>query len=293
MNALSLYAVFADAKLNKAFHEFGYVVTPLLSAVAVEELKNFYANNPNPFGGSFHTTHFATDKAYKKKVHDAIVAAVAPFAQTLLPNYVPVFGNYMVKEAGGNNPMPLHADWTYVDESQYLSLAIWVPLVDTTISNGAFGVIPFSQHLSYHIRGPRIVQWQPPCNELLIQKMGKLLTVKAGEAVVYNHRMLHYSAPNNSAGVRPAINLSMVPSNVPVLHYSIPERKDNILRFEVNNPDFFIQYDNFQFPEKSSEVKMLDMKNVPQLNDKAEKFIARYAKDNTWNKLKSWLNTFN
>src|SRR5690349_12805743 len=99
MNATeTLHSVFADSELNSAFNKYGYAVTKLLPENAINELKDFYLNNPNPFQGAFHTTHFTTDKAYKKKVHEKIVEVVAPFARKLFPNYVPAFGNYMVKE---------------------------------------------------------------------------------------------------------------------------------------------------------------------------------------------------
>lgn len=130
------------------------MVVQLLSEEGVKQLWDFYLTNPNPFQAGFHTTHFATDKAFKKKVHDNITAVLEPAVRPFLPNYAAAFGNFMVKEPGGNNPMPLHADWTYVDESQATSLAIWLPLVDTNPENGQLGVIPFSQHLSHDIRGP-------------------------------------------------------------------------------------------------------------------------------------------
>ena len=201
-NNIQALPVFADKKLNDEFNKYGYVVVKLLAGEEVGQLINFYLSNPNPVKSAFHTTHFATDKDYKQKVHQAISAALAPPVKHLLPNYAAAFANFMVKEPGGNNPMPLHADWTYVDESQAVSIAIWMPLVDTTPENGQLGVIPFSQNLSHHIRGPRILQWEFPFNEKLINTMGKLLPVKAGEAVIYNHRLLHFSPPNNSGQVR-------------------------------------------------------------------------------------------
>ncbi len=61
-------SVFADKKLNQEFNKQGYVVVQLLSEEGVKQLWDFYLTNPNPFQAGFHTTHFATDKAFKKKV---------------------------------------------------------------------------------------------------------------------------------------------------------------------------------------------------------------------------------
>ena len=36
----------------------------------------------------------------------------------------------MIKKSDPEKLIPLHADWTYVNESNYASAAIWVPFVD-------------------------------------------------------------------------------------------------------------------------------------------------------------------
>ena len=278
---------FADKKLNDEFNRYGYVVVKLLSDEGIKQLTDFYVANPNPFQAEFHTTHFATDKAFKKKVHEAITRVLEPAFKHYLPDHDAVFGNFMVKEPGGNNPMPLHADWTYVDESRTSSIAIWMPLIDTTPENGQLGVIPFSQHLSYHIRGPRIKQWEFPFNETLIKSMGKILPVKAGEAVIYDHRLLHFSPANNSSQVRPAINLSIAPKNVQLIHYTVPEGKEGVHRYEVDNLDFFIYYDNFQLPERG-KLTNIDMHSIPMLNDRVNAFINKYAKPGFIERIKAW-----
>ncbi len=118
--------------------------------------------------------------------------------------------------------------------------------MDTTPTNGCIGVIPYSQRLSHTIRGPQIKQSQYPCNETLIANMGRLLPLKAGQMLVYDHRMQHYSTANDSDRLRPAINISLVPQGVEIIHYTRPEGSDKIHRYVVKDPDFFIRYDNFQ-----------------------------------------------
>jgi hypothetical protein len=186
----------------------------------------------------------------------------------------------------------MHADWTYVNEDANTSISVWVPLTDTTIENGCLGVIPFSQHLSHRIRGPRILQWEYPCNELLIEKMGKLLPIKAGQAVIYNHRLLHFSPPNNTGETRLAVNLSLVPEGVQVIHYTVPEGQEKIHKFEVDGFDFFIQYDNFQMPEKGKLVETIDISSVPLLNQRAEDFIKNFGRQNFVGRIRAMFNSF-
>jgi len=261
-----------ETKFNALLAQQGYVVFNFLSPEQVEILSSFYESNPNPIKGSFHTTHFNTNTDYKRKVQSFILHTLAENFKKHFTEYTPVFANFMIKEGGGNNPMPLHADWTYVEESKSSSYAIWIPLVNTDVVNGCIGVIPFSHHLSHNIRGPRILQWEPPANDLLINKMGKLLPMKIGEVLIYNHRTLHYSPPNNSEVMRPAINVSLAPMGEEIIHYTIPEGENALLKFAVSGDDFFLDYHNFQMPRHGKLLQQI-LLPVPLINMQVEKFI--------------------
>ena len=279
--------IFTDEKLSADFDIYGYVLLDLLPANKVKQLRDYYLANPNPFRAGFHTTHFTTDKDYKEKVHGAIASSLGPHVRQILPNYIAAFGNFMVKEAGGNNFMPLHADWTYVDETQFRSLSVWMPLIDTNPENGQLGVIPFSQNLSYHVRGPGIKQWMHPAEETLIHKMGKLLSLKAGQAIIYDHRLLHFSLSNNSGLIRPAVNLSLVPKHAPLIHYTVPEGESGVHLYEIDHLDFFIHYDNFKIPERGKLIRVQE-EPVPMLNSRIDAFIKKYSNRGILERIMAW-----
>jgi hypothetical protein len=281
--------VLIDKKSNAQLIEKGYVVVDFLSQETIAELNKFYRENPNPFKDAFHTTHFSTDTNYKKHVQGFVFSAIAKSIEQTFSNYYPVFANFMVKEGGGNNPMPLHADWTYVDESKSSSYAVWLPLIDTTIKNGCIGVIPFSHKLSYSLRGPRILQWEPPVGETLIENLGQLLPMKAGRVLIYNHRTLHYSTSNNSDEVRPAINISLMPKDERIFHYTLPEGQREILKFSVADESFFLNYNNFQMPESGMVVEKISPESIPLLNEKAEDFIRQHKTKSPFSVLKKFL----
>jgi len=260
---------------NSQLMNEGYTVVNFAEETDIDELYRFYEQHPYPTQSPFHTTHFSTDTAYKTSMHQYIVSFLQKALQNQFVNHVPVFANFMVKEGGGGNPMPLHADWTYVEEDVSQSFAVWIPLIDTDVQNGCIGVIPFSCQLSHKIRGPRILQWEAPIGDLLIEKMGKLIPMKKGQALIYNHRTLHYSPPNNSQKIRPAINISLVPQNEPVIHYTIPEGENKILKFIVDDETFFLYYNNFQMPFKGKKVS--NLVSIPELiNLRVPEFISMH-----------------
>lgn len=278
--------VFKKKSLNDEFLKAGFVSVDLIKPDNIKLLKSFYKENKIKSSTPFHTTHFSKNRDLKKKIHHYIVSQVWKELDEMLCDFKPIFANYMIKEAHNDSMMPLHADWTYVDESDDISIAAWVPLCDTNQFNGTLGVIPYSQHISNDIRGPRILQWEYPFNDILIEKAGKLINLKAGQAIIYNHRLLHYSPSNKSDDVRHAINISMVPNSKQVLHYTVPEGYKKIQCYKVDNEDFFLEYDNFQVPEKGNLEYELDIESSPILNEKLENFLSKYYTKGILNKLK-------
>ena len=133
-------SVFRDPLLQQQFDKQGYVlVSSLINGGDIEELKGLFTKFREECNSNFHTTHFSTNVEYKKQVHDVIASVVGLKASPLLNDFIPLFGNFMIKNPDPENFMPLHADWTYVDESKFSSVAIWVPLVNVDAENGCPG----------------------------------------------------------------------------------------------------------------------------------------------------------
>jgi len=279
-------AIFKNAALDKQFEQSGYVQLPLLGEEDVKRLSALVTGYQKEYQQPFHSTHFSTNEGYKQKVHDLVTEVVFPKLAELVNNYKPVFGNLMVKQAGGNYFMPLHADWTYVnEEAGEHSIAVWIPLVDTTEENGCLGVIAGSHKVMNKIRGPRIEASSSNNDMDWVKAFGKLLPCKAGTAVMYDHALLHYSLPNKSALPRPAINLSVVPEAAEVVHYCIPEGATDIEVYRVDDPQFYQHYNNFQRPQTGVLIKTLPagtvqwiderMKNFSAVNEEKKSFFSR------------------
>jgi ectoine hydroxylase-related dioxygenase (phytanoyl-CoA dioxygenase family) len=265
--------VFNSSLLQKEFDRNGYVfVGHLLDAAALAELRALFEKHKAYFEGPFHTSHFSDDVNYKQEVNNTIAKVVFEKAATLLHNYTPLFGNFMIKNPAPHAGMDLHADWTYVDETQHTSVAIWVPLIDVNDHNGCFGLIEGSHKVTNMIRGPLIRQSSRNRDSIWEKKYGKLMPMKAGDAIIYSHRLLHYSHPNKSNVVRPAINLSLVPASAPVIHYCMPQGTDEILLYHVPSTDFYIQYTHFQTPQTGAPVQTLPKDTVKYIDPVMEKF---------------------
>lgn len=250
--------IFKDSRLDKKLSAEGYVVLDLLDKQEANELKEFFDKHYSVELKGFHSTHFLADRPLKQQVHEKIVKVMEAKLQSYLPKYKALFGNFMVKGVGEQSRMPLHADWTYVDEKSLISLGVWCPLVDTNEANGMLGVVPRSHRLRMNLRGPQIPVAFPNHFDYIIDNYGRFVPMRVGQVLVYDHRLLHYSNANRSEAIRPAINLVMVPVNENIYHYTNLGNYPSIRKYKAESSDFFIHYEHFQEPDSQCFVEELN-----------------------------------
>jgi ectoine hydroxylase-related dioxygenase (phytanoyl-CoA dioxygenase family) len=245
--------IFKDERLDKKLNRQGYVVLDLLTTHEVSVLKDFFDKHYAVELNGFHSTHFIADRELKQQVHDLIVSVMESKLQKFIPDYYAVFGNYMVKALGNYSRMPLHADWTYVDEGKSVSLGIWCPLVDTDENNGRLGVVPKSHTLRKNLRGPQVPTPFHHLADFIIEEYGKFLSMKAGSCVVYDHRLLHFSNANHSKKLRPAVNLVLAPKNQQLYHYANRASYPKLEKYLPQDSSFYINYEHFEIPDSACE----------------------------------------
>ncbi len=52
--------------------------------------------------------------------------------------------------------MPIHQNWTFVDEDKFTSVSVWVPLCDVSRFNGTLEVVPKTHNTLTKYRSPSI-----------------------------------------------------------------------------------------------------------------------------------------
>jgi hypothetical protein len=257
--ATTMRPVFCNPDLQAEFDRKGYVIvpTPFLIPSEVEALKQAYFDTLPERGGSFlgDETDFKTDAAitydftfidrnweYKQKVFDIITARFEAHYQPLLDRYKPIIANFIRKEENSGE-VPLHQNWAFVDERQYTSVSIWVPLVDSNVSNGTLQMVDGSHKRFGELRGP-MVPWE--CENLRAALIADHLTpmnVKAGSAVVLDDSIIHYSNVNQTNGLRLTIQLILVPEEAaPIHHHLDPQTNPEQVEVIEVNRDFFMRF---------------------------------------------------
>jgi ectoine hydroxylase-related dioxygenase (phytanoyl-CoA dioxygenase family) len=115
--------------------------------------------------------------------------------------------------------VPWHQDKSYwPDANSNPVITVWIPFVDATLENGCLHVIPRTQKEKVHAfqvetySGTGFLQLDlaeiglPASREIA-------LPVKAGDAILFNDRLVHSSTPNDSDHVRWSVDLRYQPTN--------------------------------------------------------------------------------
>lgn len=174
-----------------------------------------------PEDHGFYSTNLHATRAEARAADQEIKATFARALGELLPGYEAFLGAFISKGARSDNPLDLHQDWTYTDEPAVRARLLWCPLVDVDADSGALLIAPGSHRWSELFRGSGDVP--APLGvvaEQLEPGRGLVsLTVRAGEAVLYDPALLHGSTPGTSRQVRPVAALASAPAGARLVHY--------------------------------------------------------------------------
>lgn len=239
--------VFQDPEKHAEFQEKGYVIVDLLDAEALEEVRKVYEKwHPEPQPG-FYTTTFNQAAEHRQSVSDDIRAVVQPRLEKVFENFKIYFCSFITKAPGPKSELILHQDMSLVDESKYNGINVWCPLVDLTETNGAIEILEGSHRLVPTYRGASL----PDIYDGLEKEVKAIMTpkyLKAGQAVIFDQSILHYSPPNLSDQVRPVINTFVAHKDARiVISYADREKHPGKVELIRQDEDFMMKYSKFGY----------------------------------------------
>ncbi len=265
--------VFKQDELQNQFDKAGYVIVPFLSADEVAQLRQAYFDTLAFRGGNITGEDVTTvdikeritydftfiDKSieYKQKVFDIITQAFKTRTDHYLAGYKPIIANFIYKSEN-DGEVPLHQNWAFVDESRYTSVSVWVPLVDSNEQNGTLQMVNGSHKRFGQIRGP-LVPWElDDIKNDIIQHYLTPMNVEAGQAVILDDSIVHYSNINRTNDLRLAIQLIMIPEDAVSIHYhyDLEPGKHEVKVWEVNQ-DFYMSFNPWKIPDHVKTIGTL------------------------------------
>lgn len=260
--------VLNDSELEAQFQKDGFVRVPFISEKEVLELKQLFFDTLPESGGqitsddiknehfiSYDFTFIDKNPEYKRKVYDIITAYFKPHMERLLDNYKPIIANY-IRKKHDTGEVPLHQNWSFADEKKCCTVSIWCPLVDSTVENGTLQVVPSSHKRFGEVRGPMIPWELEGLRKTIIDKYLVPLETKAGDCVILDDSIVHYSAINKTEGLRLTIQLICIPVEMPSYHQhmNVAESREEVNLLEVD-ADFYMGFNPWKQPENTKKIR--------------------------------------
>ncbi len=248
---------FKSENINTELEKNGFAIASFASENQIAELFNYYQQLPPINLPGTHVTMFNPSYDYRKNVDKKIKEVCAQIAEDMMNGYCVLYTNFMVKETGAEGDFPVHQDWTYVDETEYSSYAFWIPLQTVNAQNGALHIVKKSHRFNTGLRGPYVHEPFQHLSNTIREKYAEPIVLKAGEVLIWDHRLIHFSLPNLSGASRIAFTLIMIPKNTEVFHCIAKQDVDFDLveQFAVDS-EFYLNYQIGKRPEGISPKKV-------------------------------------
>lgn len=291
--------VFKDTVLEIDFQKNGYTKISFLDDDEINLLKQAYFNSlPNSKGAvnaeikdqiTYDFTFIDKNIAYKQEVFEIITDAFNKQVNFYLNNYKPIIANFIRKKNEGGE-VPLHQNWAFVDEKKCTSVSIWCPLVDSDEQNGTLQIVPGSHKRFGLVRGPMIPWELDNIKQDIIANDLVPMNINAGDAIVLDDSVVHYSNINQTNELRLAIQLILIPKEFVSIHYHLnPQKNKNKVQVLEVDKDFYMHFNPWKEAENvkvqksfNYQTKYLDYKAFKQklFNDRIDEDIEK----ETWYK---------
>jgi hypothetical protein len=198
--------VFRDESMQEEFEKNGFVIVDFYSPEQVEKVKALYHKlHPKDEEGFFPST-FSKNKNYRETTDTELKRIGNNRFNELLQDFQIINGSFIVKSPGEDSYLHVHQDMTLVDESAFTGINIWTTTVDLTDENGVLYALPESHRFYPTYRGHTLRGFYDGIQEEIKDYMTPYY-LKAGQAVIFDQSIIHFSPPNLGDDVRIVSNV--------------------------------------------------------------------------------------
>ncbi len=230
-----------DPSAQERFDRDGYLVVPLLSCPQVDALMALYVRHVDrsAVSGLYESSrHNPYD--VNRAINDAIRQEVEKAAAgRFLPATI-YGGTFMVKSHVDSSVLPLHQDWSVVDEERRQTMFLWCPLEDVSVTSGALFVLPGSHRWFASI----LRSGSYPSNRYLlpVELHDHVIDVplRAGEAIVYSDALFHGSHANSGPRDRVVVTARITEPETPLVYFH--KHSDTEVDVYEASPEFYLTH---------------------------------------------------
>jgi hypothetical protein len=257
------FQIVQDSAKNLQLFTDGYCQIGLLDKTEVDELrKTFSDHHLNESIEGLYVSSNVKPWDELMEISNKIGAIVSDKIDKQFHNIQKIGGTFIVKKQDDSNILHPHQDWNIVDEDYYRSFTVWIALQDTNDHNGAMYVLPTSHNW---VRGYRHITIPSVYGKIydLTWSYMKPIHLKAGEALVFDHALVHASKANQSPNLRIAATTTLLFEKASM---RISCNNNGVVEEYECPPGFYIQPEAQIAPFKLPKVRNTNFKMI-QLNE--------------------------
>lgn len=252
---------FKDKGLATELDALGYAVVDLLNESELQSVIQLYRslNKFLPFNkDGVHITMEHSSVEFKLELHKNLSRDYYGILLRILDDFKIFQTSFIVKKKESfTNQIYPHQDWSFVDEEGgFRSYVVWIPLQDVTSDMGALSLYPGSHKSLKQIRYTPNEYFNGYDLIRAFASQNNFITVnlKAGQALIWDNRLIHFSAPNISSKDRANVSFGVTSYSNQLKLFLKSSENESILEYNVAD-DFYIRYNSALLFELYREKK--------------------------------------
>jgi hypothetical protein len=234
--------VLRDATLDHTLVTEGFVRLPgvHLSAEEAHVLRDFFLDEFTGERTGFHNDFFLPDPEFRARATQLMAATTYHLAEEWFVDHRPFLYTYLTKFASENSSLLEHRDWMYVNElSGERSYILYVAIDSADEGNGMLHLVPRSHLLDGPPCGTRLT-WPWLNYSDVLRNHAVPIPLQAGEAAIWDNRLIHMSFENTTRVDRVAMGLWCHRAGGELAHF-VAHDKHRTSRFDVDEWFFMSQ----------------------------------------------------
>lgn len=204
-----------------AEHDAGFRRCEAVPHSVLERLRQTF----DPLGAE-HEPYFSSNVHCTRQVAMAVDEELKRLLGGLVTELIgedvePFLAAFISKSGRSGSRVAFHQDWTYTDEREHRVTIAWIPLVDTTVTNGALSFVRGSHRWTDGVRSDTPEAPTAGLQDRL-SRMATMVPAAAGQVILYDPAIVHGSSPNITSRTRPAAAIAFKPVDAPLIHCHQP-----------------------------------------------------------------------
>jgi len=209
--------ILRNEELEIEINKNGFAIIEFLTPEEIEQLKtefDFFFPDRSLFSGSF-SSMSALDNEQRQNAHEDIQAIIQERLELFFKDFECPISLFYSRRPDGKHKLDWHSDPAFNFNEHLVPIyGIWCPLQAVNQTCGGLKIIPKSHRLVPKLN-LTYINWKWPLEEYrrLLDQYEKSFNLDAGQALIYDTRIVHSSNPNNCDFERDNIVMRVFPKN--------------------------------------------------------------------------------